>query len=101
MMFAFVYEVADVDYMLCVKIFFYGVCLLCAVIMLNALSKAPSNWLTLFAKGQFRIGQTHMTEIEGMALSLNANSLAYYSITGIACGILLVEKGSKKERMLN
>ena len=42
-----------------------------------------------------------MKEIEGMALSLNANSLAYYSITGITCGVLLIEKGIKKERLRN
>ena len=80
----------EIDYMQCITLYVLGVLLLCGVILYATLRDAPANWMKLFAKGEFRFGDIH--EVEGMTLNLNANSLAYYSLTGIACGLLLTEK---------
>lgn len=94
-------EDREQDWLFCVQLYLYGVCLLCSVIMTTGLMTAPENWLELFAKGQFRFGNTQMAELDGMALKLNANSLAYYSITGINCGIYLAEKSKGSRRVIN
>ena len=80
----------EIDYMQCITLYVLGVLLLCGVILYATLKDAPANWMKLFAKGEFRFGDIH--EVEGMTLVLNANSLAYYSLTSIACGLLLTER---------
>ena len=79
------------DYLQCIKAFFFGIGLLCVIILISGLASAPDNWLKLFANGQFRFGETHTEEMDGMMISLNANSLAYYSIVGCMCGVVLLE----------
>lgn len=91
-MFFLIHDDREVDYTRCVQMYFLGVCLLCGVIITVGLQKAPANWIQLFAQGHFRFGNTQRDEIEGMSLMLNANAMAYYSLTGVFCGILLAEK---------
>ena len=98
-LFYLIYDTTEVDNLRCVKMYTLGVSLLCAVIITNALRYAPDNWIELFSKGWFRIGSTHMEELEGMKLTLNANSLAYYSLTGMCCGAVLFEKTKEKGRL--
>lgn len=95
-----IHEERRLDYLFCVRIYLYSVCLLCCVIMTTGLMTAPEDWLDRFAKGQFRFGYTQMAELDGMALKLNANSLAYYSITGITCGIYMAEKSKGARRIV-
>lgn len=99
-MFFLIHDKTELDYLQCVKMYMFGVNVLCAVIITTGLMTAPSDWLDLFAKGAFRFGETQMEELIGMKLALNANSLAYYSITGMCCGILLTGKAKGKERLL-
>lgn len=80
----------EVDYRQCVKLYLLGTLVLCGVILYVSLESAPPKWMDLFAEGQFRIGQT-VEEGDGMKLSLNANSLAYYTLVGMACSLLLLE----------
>ena len=89
----------ELDYRSCIKCYLLGVVLLCAVIMTVTLEGAPTKWLKLFAEGRFRFGDAHVDEIK-MQLALNANSLAYYSLTGVSCGILLTEKEKGVKRLL-
>lgn len=95
-----IHDNRPVDHLFCVRMYLYGVCLLCCVIITTGLMTAPEDWLERFAKGQFRFGYTQMAELEGMALKLNANSLAYYSITGITCGIFMAEKSKGTSRIV-
>lgn len=87
----------SIDYRHCVMMYLLATALLCYVILAATFADAPKNWMKLFANGQFRIGDQHI-ETDAMTLKLNANSLAYYSVVGIACGLLLTEKakGGKK-----
>lgn len=82
-----------VDYDKCIVLYLLGTVILCYVILNAAFANAPRNWLTLFAEGQFRIGDSHVGTSQ-MTLKLNANSMAYYSLVGIACSLLLAEKRS-------
>jgi hypothetical protein len=86
-----------IDYMHCVKLFFYGVAVLCLIVVISGLQKAPSDWRYLFSKGWFRFGETQVNTAASMITSVNANTLAYYSITGICCGLVLL----KKEKGIN
>lgn len=90
MMVFLVQDDAVVDYRQCVKLYLLGTLVLCGVVLYVSLESAPPNWMDLFAEGQFRIGQT-VEEGDGMKLSLNANSLAYYTLVGMACSLLLLE----------
>ena len=99
-LFFLIHDKTELDYGFCVRIYLYGVCILCATIITTALATAPSNWLELFAQGYFRFGDTQSDYIEGMKLSLNANSLAYYSITGICCSIFAAEGAKVRKRLL-
>lgn len=89
------------DYKLCLQMFLLGVVLLNGVIVVSGIMTAPLEWLSSFAKGWFRFGNTHVNENSGMVLSLNANSMAYYSVVGMCCGVLLVEQYSGARRVWN
>ena len=91
-MFYLIHDDVEIDYLDCVKTFFFGTSLLCAIIIVTGIISAPDNWLSLFANGKFRFGQSQVEENAGMMISLNANSLAYYSVVGVMCGIALLEK---------
>ena len=80
-----------VDFYNCVRMFFWGTCILCLVIVIVGIRSAPNNWEELFADGYFRFGDTHSEVSDGMKLVLNANALAYYGIVGMSCGIMLAE----------
>lgn len=82
-----------VDYDKCVVLYLLGTLLLCYVILSATFASAPRNWMKLFASGEFRIGNMH-AENPQMTLRVNANSLAYYSLVGIACGLLMTERRS-------
>lgn len=100
-MFFLLHDSEELDYTACIQLYMYGTLLLFLVIIISTLRTAPGNWLAAFARGTFRFGQEHAEDLEGMALSLNANSLAYYSITAMACGIFLAEKRKGLWRLLN
>lgn len=88
---------SNIDYNRCIMLYLLGTLLLCYVILAATFADAPKNWMKMFADGQFRIGDGHV-DTGAMTLKVNANSLAYYSLVGIACGLLLTEKakGIKK-----
>ena len=96
--FILLYFKEKIDCMKCVKLFFYGVAILCLIVVISGLLKAPSDWRYLFSKGWFRFGETQVNNSGSMMTSVNANTLAYYSITGICCGLVLLkrEKGINK-----
>lgn len=81
----------NINYRECIKLYLVGSLVLCCVIWYATLMDATKNWMQLFAEGQFRFGEVQQEDV-GMTLTLNANSLAYYSLIGIACSFLLMEK---------
>lgn len=87
-----IHNTAEIDYEEGVRLYLYGVVLLCAVIMIATIQDAPKNWLDMFARGAFRFGEVEKEQESAIALTLNANSLAYYSITGVGCGIFIAER---------
>lgn len=91
-MFFLLHDDTEINFLKCVKMFFWGSCILCVIIIITGIINAPSNWMELFADGHFRFGATHDDELEGMGLILNANALAYYSVAGLFCGVFIVEK---------
>jgi len=95
------HDKTEMDYLLGIKMFLLGVTLLNGVIVVSGIMTAPLDWLASFAKGWFRFGDIHVNANSGMVLSLNANSMAYYSVTGMCCGILLSEKTNGVSRFWN
>lgn len=93
-----IHDDTTLDNLMCVRMFFLGTILLCGVIVVAGLQEAPDNWLELFAKGQFRFGETQVQQAASVSLKLNANSMAYYSVVGCACGLLFIDqsKGMRK-----
>lgn len=89
--FILLYE-RDVPYELAVRTFFAGCVVLILVIIVSTIQTAPSNWLSLFAQGWFRFGQLQVDESSGMTLKVNSNSMAYYSLTGLSLGLVLMKK---------
>ena len=77
------------DHAQVLKFYFYSTAVVCFIIIANGLLHAPSNWLELFAKGWFRFGATEVENATGMKLTLNANTLGYYSISGMSIGLVL------------
>lgn len=82
------------------KYYIYSTAVVCAIIIINGLINAPSNWLELFAKGWFRFGATESENLTGMKLSLNANTLGYYSISGMSLCLMMMRRCGFKEKVL-
>jgi len=87
-----------VDYQNCIYAFVCGLFVLCIVITINTLMNAPSNWLALFVKGWFRFGQLAVEEESDLILQVNANTLAYYSLTGISLCMVGIYKLSGRKK---
>ena len=81
-----------VDYLQCMKLYFAGAILVSFVISAYSIMRAPENWLSLFAKGWYRFGDQALEDVQGMTLRLNSNSLAYFSLTGMLQGFIVVTK---------
>lgn len=97
LLFYLIFQDADIDYKKVCKCYLLGTSILCLFLIIIELRSAPSNWLSLFAAGKFRIGDTHVLDTSIMSLRLNANSLAFFSIVGISCAItLIVRKNTTK-----
>ena len=88
--FTFLYDGA-IDKKESIRYFFYGLVVLCAVIIVSTMKIAPSNWLYLFSRGWFRFGAKQATENDGMMLKVNANTLAYYSVIGMSIGFYFLK----------
>lgn len=84
-----------VDYLQCMKLYFAGAILVSFVISAYSIMRAPENWLSLFSKGWYRFGDVALEEVAGMTLRLNSNSLAYFSLTGMLHGVILLTKVKK------
>jgi len=98
--FALLFTVEKVDYLQCMLLYFCGAILVCGVISAYSLMRAPADWLSLFAKGWYRFGDVALEEVEGMTLRLNSNSLAYFSLTGMLQGIILLTRVKKTAKGL-
>lgn len=83
-----------VDYLQCMKLYFWGAILVSFVISAYSIMRAPENWLSLFAKGLYRFGDQALDDIQGMTLRLNSNSLAYFSLTGMLQGFIVVKRSN-------
>ena len=94
----FLYD-AEIDKVSCIKAFYYGSVILCAVILISTVKNAPSNWLYLFSRGWFRFGSKQAEDVEGMMLSVNANTLAYYSVVGITLSYCFIPSSKGKEKI--
>lgn len=97
LLFTLIYDTSVLNYKKSIDIYLIGTVVLCVIIMVRTIITAPSNWLWLFSNGWFRFGMASEATL-GMVLQLNANSLAYYCIVGIACGMLAIisEFGTSK-----
>lgn len=92
LMFYLIYEEkATINYEKCLILYSYGVFALCAIYLENAISHAPSGWMSMLSTGNLRIGGTINSAITDMDIDLNANTLAYCSLTGTVISIVLLQ----------
>ena len=90
----------NIDNTLCLRFFNTATIIVCSLITVMAMKTAPDNWKVLFSNGWFRVGDTQMEEATGMVLALNANSMAYFCIVGIADALLLLNKSKGRFRAI-
>ena len=82
---------AQLDYLYSIKLYIYGTFALCALFIINAMINAPSNWVALLASGMLRFGGTVNSKFGAMTVNLNANTLAYFSIVGVASSLSIMD----------
>lgn len=90
--FCLIYDNSEYDYKKCLFYYTLGILLVSLVIIISTISKSPT-WLQDIASGYLRFGMIEHETEEALNLTLNANSLAMYSITGMSCCVVLL-KGS-------
>lgn len=100
-LFFLIHDKSEQHWKKCLQMYLYGVVVLCAVIITTGIMTAPANWLSLFAKGEFRFGKTQLEDEELMRLILNANNLGNYSAVGGCVGLMLVEHSKGKQKVMN
>lgn len=84
--------VTDIDYATCIRRYIAGVCTIFFIYCLDAYSTEGVNFLTAILGGNIRFGGTAATDsFANMAIGLNANTLAYYSVSAIACIFTMIE----------
>lgn len=87
--FCLLYDNDRYDYKSCINYYALGVTLTCAVIVIATISQTPS-WQKAIASGELRFGEIEHGTETALNLTLNANSLAYISIVGISCCVVLL-----------
>lgn len=90
--FIMIYDETERSYLSCLELFYIGTFIFCFVVIISGIRTAPSNWLSLFAKGWFRFGETNTGSGNIMMLKGNANELGYFSSVGIAVGFVLMKQ---------
>lgn len=90
--FSMLFTVEKIDYRQCLVMYFIGALLVCFVIDAYSILRAPDNWMEQFAKGWYRFGNVALEDVDGMTLRLNPNSLAYFSMSGLFVGLILVAR---------
>ena len=94
-LFWIIYDKSVSDYKKHLKIFILGSFVLCALALLNTIINYSGSWISDFLSGGMRLGGTANSEFNETDVSLNANALAYYSVTAIACYLCSFD-GAKK-----
>ena len=89
--FLMIYDHTKINYLNCMKMFFYGTLLVCFIIITYSIMRAPNDWLYLFSKGWYRFGDVALEEVSSMTLRLNSNSLAYISLAGLMVGLVIIQ----------
>ncbi|MCH1940706.1 O-antigen ligase family protein [Holdemania massiliensis] len=88
--FCLIYDWTEYDYIKTLNYFVCGVVLTSLIIVLSTILKSPT-WLQDIANGYFRFGVVEHVNEDALNLTLNANALAYYSISGISCIAVLLK----------
>ena len=79
----------DINYRQCLKSFVLGVSVLFALYMFNVYMEKGGLFVRQLILGSVRFGGTAADTFSEIAIQLNANTIAYYSITAIACILTL------------
>lgn len=75
-----------ISYEKCINLFIAGFFVVCGIIIMTAIIESPSNWVTKLVEGGFRDSVTEGDYSEGVSISMNANTLAYFCcVTSALC----------------
>lgn len=93
-LFLLILDNSQLNYRQCIKFYFYGVI---GAIMISILGSVTSGGLTVanLVSSRGHIGTT-LESIDGAKISFNANTYAYYCISGVTCGFVLIKTEAKK-----
>lgn len=79
------------NYDKCLNLYSWGTFALCALYIENAIVHSPSGWMEMMANGSLRIGGVVHSAFIGMTIDLNANSLAYFALTGTMTSLVILQ----------
>ena len=88
------YEKKHGDYRRHLSLYIFGVFALSIFAFITAAQSFSGNWISAFFMGGLRLGGTANSDFSETDVSLNANTLAYFSIVAVAC-YLSMRKNTK------
>ena len=83
------YEKKHGDYKKHLNLYIFGVFVLSILVFITTIRSYSGNWISAFLNGGLRLGGTASSNFDETDVSLNANTLAYFSIVAIACYLSL------------
>ncbi len=87
--FCLIYDTTKHNYKKYIYYFVLGVVLTAGIIVIATILDSPT-WLQDISKGYLRFGMVENESEELLNITLNANALAFYSMTGISCIVVLL-----------
>lgn len=90
------YENEHGNYRMHLRIYVFAVFAFCVITFVNAIISHPGNWFADFLDGGLRLGGTAASEFEETDVKINANALAYYTVSAIACLLCIFGKGENE-----
>lgn len=90
MFFCLIYDETKIDLKKCLYYYALGIFITSVVIVIATVLSTPT-WMHDIATGYFRFGEVQHDSADNLNVTLNANALAFYSITGISCIVVLLK----------
>ena len=88
----------EIDSKKCIQYFVIGTTVCLSIIMLVSFTHTSPDWIDLLSKGWFRIGRYYTDE--GMHITLNSNTVSFYSAIAIMLAISLLAT-TRRMKILN
>lgn len=99
-LFVMIFSDFRIDYKKTIQFYLFGIACAIAISLLGSISSGGLNAATLLSS-RGHIG-TAMESVDGAKLAFNANTYAYYCISGVCCGFVLLKNSfERREKRIN